>query len=265
MAKPREQVHIRPYGTVAENARRIIHARLRELYIWAQYTRDARRVREQHQLRIAAKRLRYTLELFRDFLPEGTGECIKALKGLQDDLGLLHDCDVLIAILRSALLAPDADARLFAAIPEAQDLPPALLEVLGQRAEMDGLPLMTPSQSPDAQQQGKRGKGAQGRKRLHARKRAKAEKRLRAARIAEEARARVRPSGEQGAALEQFLGAKVREREDLYRQVVKRWDTMEAHHFRATVLRLVDGAETPGHLVPHPVAAQDARKQARHP
>jgi hypothetical protein len=265
MANPREQVHIRPYGTVTENARRIVRARLTELYIWAQYTRDARRVREQHQMRIAAKRLRYTLELFRDFLPEGTGECIKALKGLQDDLGLLHDCDVLIAILRSALLAPDADARLLAAIPEAQDLPPALLEVLGQRARMDGASPLTASQPPDAQKQGKHGKDAKGKRRLRARKKAKAEKRQRAARIDEEARSRVRPTGEQGAALEQFLEAKAREREDLYRQVVKSWDKMEEHNFRATVLRLVDGAETPGHLVPHPVAAQDALKQAQNP
>lgn len=265
MAKPREQVHIRPYGTVTENARRIIRARLTELYIWAQYTRDARRVREQHQMRIAAKRLRYTLELFRDFLPEGTGECIKALKGLQDDLGLLHDCDVLIAILRSAVFAPDTDARLFAAVPEAQDLPPALLEVLGQRAQTDDAPPLPSSQPPDAQKQGKRGKDAKGKKRLHMHKSAKGKKRLRAARIAEEARARVRPTREQGAALEQVLVAKAREREDLYRQVVKRWDKMEEHDFRANVLRLVDGAETPGHLVPHPVAAQDARKQAQHP
>ena len=106
MANARVQAHIRPYGTVTENARRIVRARLAELYVWAQYVHDESRAREQHQLRIATKRLRYTLELFRDYLPEQTSELIKGLKNLQDALGLLHDCDVLIAILRSALFVP---------------------------------------------------------------------------------------------------------------------------------------------------------------
>src|SRR5215472_12312597 len=112
MANARVQAHIRPYGTVTENARRIVRARLAEFYVWSQYVHDESRAREQHQLRIAAKRLRYTLELFRDFLPEQTSECIKVVKNLQDSLGLLHDCDVLIAILRSALFTPDEAASL---------------------------------------------------------------------------------------------------------------------------------------------------------
>src|SRR5215475_7582930 len=179
MANARVQAHIRPYGTVTENARRIVRARLTELYVWAQYTHDESRAREQHQLRIAAKRLRYTLELFRDFLPEHVGECIKSLKGLQDALGLLHDCDVLVAIVRSALFVPDEETTLFAVVPEAQDLPPALLEVLGQRAQPEETALVNADQPSEKRKKGKH-KHAERKNHLRETRPAKAGKRKRA-------------------------------------------------------------------------------------
>lgn len=262
MANARVQAHIRPYGTVTENARRIVRARLAELYVWSQYIRDEQRIREQHQMRIAAKRLRYTLELFRDYLPEQTGECLKALKGLQDALGLLHDCDVLLAILRSAIVAPDEGTPLLEAVPEARDLPPALLEVLGQRAETDAAPAAAADHPPEKQKKGKHGKAAK-KKRPRDGHRLKGGKRTRALIQAEEARSRVRPNKEQRAALEQFLTAKLREREGLYQECVQRWENMEARDFRAAVLYLVEGAETPGHFRPHPLASSTILKPAQ--
>jgi hypothetical protein len=259
MANARVQAHIRPYGAVGENARRIVRARLAELYVWSQYIHDERRVREQHQLRIAAKRLRYTLELFRDYLPEQADERIKALKGLQDALGLLHDCDVLIAILRSAVFAPDEDTPLFEAVPEARNLPPALLEVLGQRAQTDAAPAAAGDQPPDTQKKGKHSKTTK----QHLRDGHKRKKGKRAAIQAEEARSRVRPNKEQRAALEQFLTATKREREGLYRECVQRWEKMEARDFRAAVLHLVEGAETSGHFQPHPLASSTTLKPAQ--
>ncbi len=47
-----------------------------------------------HAMRIAGKHLRYALEAFRDAYPDGLDEEMKVLKGLQDVLGELHDCDV---------------------------------------------------------------------------------------------------------------------------------------------------------------------------
>jgi hypothetical protein len=264
MANARVQAHIRPYGTVSENARRIVRARLAELYVWAQYTHDASRAREQHQLRIAAKRLRYTLELFRDFLPEQTGDCIKALKNLQDALGLLHDCDVLIAIVRSAVFLPEDTTPLFDAIPEAKDLPPALLEVLGQRAPQTEAEPLAGGQSPDAKKKGKQARDAKGKRDRRAAHKEKAGKHKRNGNQTEEARARVRPNREQRAALEQFLMAKQREREDLYQDCVKRWDKMEEHDFRAMVLHLVEAAETAGHYQSHPPAPHHPLKSAQH-
>jgi CHAD domain-containing protein len=46
-----------------------------------------------HNLRIAMKNLRYTIELFLPIYPD-LNEIISILKSFQDDLGEIHDCDV---------------------------------------------------------------------------------------------------------------------------------------------------------------------------
>ena len=60
-----------------------------------------------HNLRIAAKRLRYTLELFEDVLPEESKAVVEELTKIQDELGALHDHDVMIALLRLCLGSQD--------------------------------------------------------------------------------------------------------------------------------------------------------------
>ena len=52
---------------------------------------------ELHALRIGCKRLRYSLELFESELP-GLKPAAQRLRQLQDELGLVHDCDVLLAL-----------------------------------------------------------------------------------------------------------------------------------------------------------------------
>jgi len=58
-----------------------------------------------HQLRIAAKWLRYTLEFFREALGPEVDLLIPRVVALQDHLGWLHDADVTIALTRQYLLA----------------------------------------------------------------------------------------------------------------------------------------------------------------
>jgi CHAD domain-containing protein len=54
---------------------------------------------ELHDMRIAAKRLRYTLELFAPLYKDGFKSWLKSLKEIQDLLGYMHDCDVWIEFI----------------------------------------------------------------------------------------------------------------------------------------------------------------------
>jgi len=77
-------------------------------------------VRELHNLRIAAKRLRYTLELFRDVLPQECGPMIKEVEQIQEELGALHDSDVMIALLRLRLGSLDSGTGYESALVKAR-------------------------------------------------------------------------------------------------------------------------------------------------
>ncbi|MDK2890705.1 MAG: hypothetical protein PWR21_1337 [Methanoculleus sp.] len=57
------------------------------------------RTGEHHAMRIAVKRLRYTMEVFRDLYDCGIKEPLTPVKHLQDVLGELHDCDVWLGCL----------------------------------------------------------------------------------------------------------------------------------------------------------------------
>jgi CHAD domain-containing protein len=56
-------------------------------------------IEQLHALRIGFKRLRYTLEFFREVLGEQAGEVINNIKTLQDHLGDLNDANVACQIL----------------------------------------------------------------------------------------------------------------------------------------------------------------------
>jgi hypothetical protein len=103
MAKAQPITGLDLQAPTSHNACLIARTRLTEMYSWSNFVDRPYAVRELHNLRIAAKRLRYTLEIFADFLP---GECkaiVKELEQLQDELGQLHDSDVKIALLRLCL------------------------------------------------------------------------------------------------------------------------------------------------------------------
>jgi CHAD domain-containing protein len=110
MAKAKPITGLDPLAPVGNNARIIARTRLEEMYAWSDYVDSPYSVRELHNLRIAAKRLRYTLEIFEDFLPEDCKAAGKELQQLQDELGELHDSDVLIALLRLCLGSQESPA-----------------------------------------------------------------------------------------------------------------------------------------------------------
>jgi CHAD domain-containing protein len=108
MAKAKLITDLDAQGSVLENARIIALTRLDEFYSWEQYVDSAYSVHELHNLRIAAKRLRYTLELFADSFASDVAPLVAEITQLQDELGSLHDHDVMIALLRLTIGALDA-------------------------------------------------------------------------------------------------------------------------------------------------------------
>jgi CHAD domain-containing protein len=62
-----------------------------------------------HELRIAAKWLRYTLEFVRESLGRDAGPVIERVVALQDHLGWLHDADVAAGIARAFLVEHAGD------------------------------------------------------------------------------------------------------------------------------------------------------------
>ena len=73
-----------------------ISVRIDTLLSYGDALADPARIREHHAMRIAGKRLRYALEAWNDHYGGSFAGEVATLKGLQDLLGELHDCDVWI-------------------------------------------------------------------------------------------------------------------------------------------------------------------------
>ncbi len=85
-----------PAGPLRPNVGRIIATRLGELRGFSEAALAPNANEAQHDMRIAAKRLRYVLEIFAPCLGEEAAEARRAAKRLQSVLGDLHDCDLML-------------------------------------------------------------------------------------------------------------------------------------------------------------------------
>jgi CHAD domain-containing protein len=72
----------------------VVLGRVEELLAFAPIVRDARQVEALHRMRIAGKRLRYSLELLLPLAPQAFEPHIRNVKRLQEILGEIHDADV---------------------------------------------------------------------------------------------------------------------------------------------------------------------------
>ena len=116
-----------PRTPLAQNAERIVRVRLDELTGFMPAA--ATDTRALHDMRIAAKRLRYVLELFHPSFGPYAKTAIKHLKAMQDVLGEIHDADVHlpeVAAMLDELVARGAAA--------AHGEPEALRRAPGHRA-----------------------------------------------------------------------------------------------------------------------------------
>ncbi len=94
--KARKVHGLDPEGTLRENIGRIVATRQQELTELAARAVEPGAEVAQHDMRIAAKRLRYVLEVAPGCFG-GDAEALRAkARELQDVLGDIHDCDVML-------------------------------------------------------------------------------------------------------------------------------------------------------------------------
>ncbi|MBV8245900.1 MAG: CHAD domain-containing protein [Candidatus Eremiobacteraeota bacterium] len=90
------QISLGEVPSVNAAIQRVIGVRFAEVLSLAPAL-DSKESQELHSLRIACKRLRYSLELFSKELPT-LKAAAQRFTQLQDELGSLHDCDVLLGL-----------------------------------------------------------------------------------------------------------------------------------------------------------------------
>lgn len=103
MAKARPVAGLHPHASLARNARAIVAVRVAEMFDFAHAIGNPAGDKDLHNMRIAAKRLRYTLEMFRPALTDDGPPLIDVVKELQERIGAIHDADVLDGIARQRL------------------------------------------------------------------------------------------------------------------------------------------------------------------
>lgn len=94
--KARKVEGLDPLAPLEPNAARIVQTRLDELRDLAELALAPDAEQAQHDARIAAKRLRYVLEIVGFCVGEPAEPARRAAKKLQSVLGDLHDCDLML-------------------------------------------------------------------------------------------------------------------------------------------------------------------------
>jgi CHAD domain-containing protein len=93
--KARRVEGLDPVAPLRPNAARIVRIRLDELHSFADAALAPSASVAQHDMRIAAKRLRYVLEITETCFGPEAEAARRAAKELQGVLGEIHDCDVM--------------------------------------------------------------------------------------------------------------------------------------------------------------------------
>ncbi len=139
--KARKVSKLDPAGPLADNVERIVNVRLEELCSFMPMAADPREVEALHDMRIAAKRLRYILEITEPCFGEYAKTAVKLTKELQDLLGEIHDCDVQIPQVQQQLteLVGEDTRAMLASGDGGPDLDPAVVKTAPHRNTYAGL------------------------------------------------------------------------------------------------------------------------------
>jgi CHAD domain-containing protein len=142
--KARRVKKLDPRTSLAENAARIVGVRLDEMRSFAPKALEPGGVKQQHDMRIAAKRLRYVLEATEFCFGRSAEVARRRARDLQDLLGELHDCDVMLPrVERHVVDLREADARsVRERAGDARDVAPALAALAPHRTSYRGLEIL---------------------------------------------------------------------------------------------------------------------------
>ena len=143
--KARKVKGLDPAGSVAENAACIVKVRVAELVGLGEQALDPADGKALHDTRIAAKRLRYVLEMHTPVFGKPAARAAKVARKLQDLLGEIHDCDELLPVVRShvgRMRTEDAATVRARAGGRAGDLDVALLREAPHRRHYRGLEVL---------------------------------------------------------------------------------------------------------------------------
>lgn len=142
--KARRVKKLDPEGALAENSARIVLVRVQELRSFAPAALEPDASDVQHDMRIAAKRLRYVLEATGFCFGRPASAARRRAKELQDLLGEVHDADVMLPRIerhRSLLQMEDAHSVRSRA-GAADDLDPKLAARAPHRTAYRGLDVL---------------------------------------------------------------------------------------------------------------------------
>jgi hypothetical protein len=142
--KARPVKKLDPDAPLSENAARIVSVRLDELLSLAPKALKPKRHKAQHDMRIAAKRLRYVLEVagFCFGRPADIGR--RRAREAQDILGEIHDCDVMLPRVLEHLerMRDDDAAEVSARAGASPDLDPRIASEAPHRTSYRGLEVL---------------------------------------------------------------------------------------------------------------------------
>lgn len=135
----------RPLETLPAEALELVSRRLARLRRDAAECLEADGIKAKHRMRVAAERLRYSLELTGDALGSQAHTARRAARGLQEILGEIRDCDLSIPPARNMIttLEDEDVATLLERARGSRDLDPVLVQAAPNRAAYRGLELVT--------------------------------------------------------------------------------------------------------------------------
>ncbi len=109
MAESRKKIRVDPGKSLYFHMRNALPARMDEFYSRHSQALIPGNWNDLHRLRISAKRLRYSMELYQNCFESDFANTIESVKTIQDNLGKIQDCGMMIAFYEDILRQTSVD------------------------------------------------------------------------------------------------------------------------------------------------------------